>query len=226
MRVPRSKLGFAAVLAVLAVGVFAALTTFMRSLEQRALGNPAIRDQLMADGRVRPLADVAQTVAKLQLVTAEVQTTVATNITHENWRGMASATVEAPARLLFGVDVSGVDVRSVGFSPATSAYYVRVPPPTRIATEVCGGQEMVSVQVGWARLRTVAGEYYLGLARRGLYDRAREMTLSPEDALTVRETTRSQVEKAVRSLVGGAASVTVVFDEGPDAATNRRAGAP
>jgi hypothetical protein len=224
MRIVQSRLGFVVVLAALAAGVFVALTAFMRSLEKRALGNTAIRDQLTAEGRARPLADVARTIAKLQLVTAEVETRVATNVTHENWRGMASANVEAPARLLFGVDVSGVAVRSVGFSPATSADLVRIPPPMRIATEVCSGDETVSVQVGWARLRSRAGEYYLGLARKGLYERARDMTLSPADAQTVRETTRRQVEQAVRAMVGGAASVTVVFDE--DAAMNRQAEAP
>jgi hypothetical protein len=57
-----------------------------------------------------------------------------------------------------------------------------------------------------------------------LYDRALEMTLSPEDARTVRETTRGQVEQAVRTLVGGAATVAVEFDE--DAAADRQAGAP
>lgn len=224
MRVIPDKTGFAALLAVLAAAVFLGLTAFMRSLERRALGQETIRDQMTLDGRARPLAEVARTIAKLQLVTAEVHTTVATNVSHENWRGLAAATVEAPARLLYGVDVSNVDTRSIGFSPATSAYLVRIPPPIRIATEVCGGDETFNVQVGWARLRSRAGEFYLGLARKDLYAKAQEMTLSADDARTVRETTRSQVEQAVRTLVGGAATVTVVFDE--DAAANRRAGAP
>jgi hypothetical protein len=224
MRRVSHRTGFAVVLAALAGLVFLGLTAFMRSLERRALGNPAIREQLTADGRARPLAEVARTIAKLHLVTAEVHTTVATTIAHENWRGVAAANVQAPARLLYGVDVSKVDVRSIGFSPATSTYLVRIPPPMRIATEVCGGDEVFDVHVGWARLRSRAGEYYLGLARRDLYDRALEMTLSPEDARTVRETTRGQVEQAVRTLVGGAAAVTVEFDE--DAGADRQAGAP
>jgi len=216
------SLGFPLMLAALAFGVFGSLWVYMGTLERRALNSPAIRDQLLADGHIRPLAEVARTVAKMELVTAEVQTTVSTHIAHENWRGIATASVEAPARLLYGVDLSTVNVQDVGFSPATSAYIMRIPPPRRIATEVCGGDETFNVQVGWARLRSIAGEYYLGLARKSLYDRAREMMLSPEDARIVRETTMKQVEAAVRRLVGGSAPVTVLFDDRASAVAEAR----
>lgn len=206
-------LAFPFILAVLAIGVFGALWVSMREAERRALDNPAIRDQILADGRVRPLADVARTVARLQLVTSEVQTTVKTQMSNDSWRGLATATVEAPARILYGVDLTGVESRNIGFSPATTSYLVRIPPPRRISTEVCGDDETIKVQVGWARLRSRAGEYYLGLARKALYTKAREMTLSPEDVQKVRETTLTQVEKAVRQLVGKGAEVQVVFDE-------------
>ena len=220
MRTPSLRtLSFPLVLAALACTVFAGLTAVMRSMERRALGNPAVREQLLADGRARPLAEVARTIARMQLVTAEVQTTVEANATHDHWRGIASATVEAPVRLLYGVDLSQVDSASIGFSPATSSYVVRIPPPRRIATEVCGGDEVFDVQVGWARLRSMAGEYYLGLARKSLYDRAREMALSPEDAAVVRRTTSEQVEQAVRKLTGKGASISVIIDDSLDSVT-------
>ncbi len=207
------NLPFPVLVTALAAVVFASLAVYMRSQERRALSSPMIRDQVLASGRVRPLADVAKVIAKMQLVTAEVQTTVKTQMSDENWRGLASATVEAPARLLYGVDVSDLDVRNIGFSPAASTYLIRIPPPRRVATEVCGDDESIKVQVGWARLRSFAGEYYLGLARKALYTKARELTLSPADAAKIRETTLAQVQDAVRHLVGDQASVNVIFDD-------------
>lgn len=214
-RLSGKSLVFPAVLAVLATGVYAALVGFMGRLERRAIDNPAVREQLI--GRyARPAAEVAQTIASLQLVTAEVNSRVVTSVTHENWRGPASATVEAPVRLLYGVDVSHLRTESVSFSPASRAYFVRIPPPQRIATEVLGGEETIDVQVGWARLRSRAGEYYLGLARKSLHDRAQELVLGPEDAANVRQITISQVQAAVQKLVGDSASVTVLIDERMD----------
>lgn len=208
----RNRLAFPVMLLLLAGAVFASLSWYMGVLERRALGTPAIRDQLV-HGRARPLAEVAQTVAKMELVTAEVQTCVSTRVEHDNWRGLAAATVEAPVRLLYGVDVSKVKSESIGYSPATKSYLIRIPPPQRIATEVRGGEEEIEVHVGWARLRSRAGEYYLGLARKGLYDAARELTLGPDDSRNVRETTVAQVQSAVKKLVGEEATVKVVIDD-------------
>lgn len=199
--------------ALLAAVVFASLWAYMQSLERRALSSPMIRDQILASGRVRPLADVAKVIARMQLVTAEVQTTVQTQMSDENWRGLASATVEAPARILYGIDVSDMNVRSISYGPAESTYLIRIPPPRRMATEVCGDDEKIKVQVGWARLRSIAGEYYLGLARKALYTKARELTLKPEDAARVREMTLTQVQAAVQHLVGRDAAVHVIFDD-------------
>ncbi len=207
------NLAFPALLALLAAAVFASLWAYMQSLERRALSSPMIRDQILASGRVRPLADVAKVIARMQLVTAEVQTTVQTQMSDENWRGLASATVEAPARILYGVDVSDINVRSVSYSPAESTYLIRIPPPRRMATEVCGDDEKIKVQVGWARLRSIAGEYYLGLARKALYTKARELTLKPDDAARIRETTLTQVKETVQHLVGPDAVVHVIFDD-------------
>lgn len=211
-RLSSKSLAFPLTLAMLAGVVFFGLTAFMRRLERRAIENPAIRDQLV-NGRVRPLADVARTVARLNLVTAEVETCVATRVSHDNWRGAAVATVEAPVVLHYGIDVSQVRSDHIEFSPAGNSYIIRIPPPRRMATEVLGGQETVDVQVGWARLRSRAGEYYLGLARKSLYESARELALSPEDARTVRETSIAQVGEAVRRFVGDDAWVKVVVDE-------------
>jgi hypothetical protein len=200
------------VLAALAGGVFAGLALYMRSLEASALRGSAINDQLTAAGRPRPLAEVASAVRELKLVTVEVNTRVESTAEDANWRGDVNARVEAPVRLLYGSDLSKLETGGLSFSPVTGAYLVRVPAPERIATEVCTEQDP-EVQVGWMRLRSRAGEYYLGLARRDLYQRACELALSPEDAAMVRRATREQVEALVQKIVGPRAPVTITFVE-------------
>jgi hypothetical protein len=184
----------------------------MRSLESAAVRGEGIRDQLTSAGRPRPLAEVASAVREMKLVTVEVNTSVESSAEDASWRGDVNARVCAPVRLLYGTDLSKLEIGSLALSPATGAYLVRIPVPERIATEVCTEQDP-EVQVGWMRLRSRAGEYYLGLARRDLYQRACELALSPEDAAMVRRTTREQVEAMVRKIVGAKTPVTVTFVE-------------
>ncbi len=200
-------------LALCAAAVFGLTAGYMRSLERRALECRAIRDQIDETGRLRPAAEVAAAVRAMKLVTVEIDTSATAEREHESWRGDVSATVKAPVRLLFGTDLSRLDARAVALSPLTRAYHVRVPPPERIATEVDTGEEEAEVRVGWARLRTRAGEYWLGQARRGLYDEARRLMLPPEQVIEVRRATLQQVEALMRRIVGPGAAVTVVFDD-------------
>lgn len=197
-----------------ALVLFGALAAYLHSLESAALKRSAINDQLTPAGQPRPLAQISQSLRAMKLVSVEVETTVTSTTGHESWRGDVAAQVRAPVRLLYGSDLSRMSVDSLAYSPVSRAYLVRIPPPERIATEVCGDAENVDVELGWMRLRSRAGEYYLGLARRDLYERAREMTLSPEDAANVRRTTREQVEALVRKIVGASSPVTVAFEDG------------
>src|SRR5205085_11302892 len=118
-------------------------------------------------------------------------------------------------RLLYGTDLSRLTADRLVYSTAPAGgWLVRIPPPQRIATEVCGDSESVDVQIGWLRLRSRAGEYYLGLARRDLYKRARELALTPNDARKVRETTKEQTAAMVQKIVGPRIPVTIAFEDG------------
>jgi hypothetical protein len=74
--------------------------------------------------------------------------------------------------------------------------------------------EDTEVRLGWARLRSRAGEYYLGLARKALHEEAQRMTLGPDDAAMVRRTTREQVADVVRRIAGPGSEVEVVYVPG------------
>ncbi len=201
--------------------VFGATWLYLRSVERRALECAPIRDQIDRNGRLRPPAEVARAVTAMKLVTVEIDTAATAERDHESWRGDVSASVTAPVRLLFGTDLSQMNADAVAASPLTRHYVVRIPPPERIATEVDTGQEDATVKVGWARLRTRAGEYWLGQARRALYEEARRLMLPPDQAAAVRQETREQVAAMVRGIVGPGGTVTVVFADEPPPAPPR-----
>jgi hypothetical protein len=109
-----------------------------------------------------------------------------------------------------------MDIDSIKWSELVGkkgAYVVRVPRPSRISTEVFGEREAPLVQTGWLRLRSMAGEYVLSEARKGVSDEARELVLLPEDAAKVEQVTKEQVAKLVKSIVGDESEVNVVFSK-------------
>lgn len=205
--------------AVLAGG----LALFLRAEQERVTAEAASVNVNLA---VRPIADVTRAVRSLKLVTVEIDTKVKVERGDTSWRGDVAASVEVPVRLSFGTDLSGLDVTRLAFSEVEDTYAVRVPRPRRIATEVFGEKEALLVRVGWLRLRSRAGEYYLGLARRDAGSAARELELLPEDAAKVERLTSEQVAGLIRKVVGDRARVVVTFDDAgldPAAATG---GAP
>lgn len=206
-------MGFFAALLGAAGVLFVSLSGYMRGLERRAIESPTIHEQLTAEGKARPLAHVAEAIREMKLVTVEVDSSVVSETNDQNWRGEVSAKVCAPVKLFYGADLSKMSVDSLAMSPADGGILVRIPRPERIATEVCGEAENIEVQMGWLRLRSRAGEYYLGLARKDLHERALDLKLSPEDARFVRKTTKEQTEALVKKIVGPGRPVAVVFED-------------
>lgn len=203
-----------AALAGLAAVVFVALALFMRGMERQVISRARVDEQLTAAGKARPLAEVARAIQQMKLVTVEVDSQVEALTAHESWRGDVAAKVNAPVKLLYGADLSRMTVGAITLSPVSGGLLIKIPRPERIATEVCGDSESIDVTLGWLRLRSRAGEYYIGLARHDLYQRARELTLSPADAAFVRKTTREQTEAMVKKIVGGRTPVAVVYEDG------------
>lgn len=212
------RAGRASLVALLALAVvlFGALAGYLRSLERRAGRAAVVNDRLAPGGVPRPLTEVAQLIRTQKLVTVEVNSAVTARAEDESWRGDVNAAVTAPVRLLYGVDLSELQVDALAFSPVSGAYILRVPRPERIATEIHGDREQFDLQLGWARFRTRAGEYYLGQARRSLYEQARSLALTHEQAEEVIRATEEQLVALVRRIVGERAAVTVIFrDEAP-----------
>ncbi len=206
---------FPLTLGALAASLFVVLAIFMRTLEQRGALGPglSVYESAGTSARLAAQARVGDAVRAMKLVTVQIKTAVTVESTTESWRGDVKASVVAPVTLSYGTDLSGLSRDSVSFSPLLNSCVVRVPGPQRISTEVYSDQEQSQVQVGWLRFRSRAGEYYLGLARRDLSERAREMVLAPSDAASVRAATRGQLTSLIHSIVGKGVSVRVLFDD-------------
>jgi hypothetical protein len=196
---------------VLACLIFGGLALFIRSQERGAIEASAVDDRMTPGGTIRPEAMVSRAVRASRLVTVVLETTVTAQSVSSSWRGDAVAQVRAPVRLMFGTDLSNLAEGAVRVDPFGGAMVVNVPRPSRMATEVLGDGERSEVSVGWLRLRSIAGEYQLGLARKGLYEAARTMTLRDADARLVEEATREQVTALVKAIAGERTAVEVRF---------------
>jgi hypothetical protein len=145
---------------------------------------------------------LAATLKDLRLVTVRIDHQVTATATTDSWRGDVQATVSAVATSLFGVDLSGLSEGDVWTNMLTGTLHVRVPAPERIATEIqtAAAEQSTKVEVGWGRLRDVAGEYYLGQARARLHEAARAQLLSNEQRSQVEALSREQLSRLVRAL--------------------------
>ncbi|MBS0265494.1 MAG: DUF4230 domain-containing protein [Planctomycetes bacterium] len=171
--------------------------------------------QFDEEGKLRPVAQVLETTRALKLVTVTVESVVTAKVRDERWRGTATASVQAPVKYVYGVDLSGLDHDSIRRGSILGIYEISIPHPTRIATEVDGSRPVEElVEVSGSRMRSVAGEFYLGLARKAVYEQARKSSLPQEDLERVERITREQVEDLVRRFVGPEAQVSVKYQNG------------
>jgi hypothetical protein len=165
--------------------------------------------------KLRPLAAVLETTRALKLVTVTVESQVTAKVRDERWRGTASASVQTPVKYVYGVDLSGLDHEAIRMGSILGIYEITIPRPARIATEVDGGRPVEEVvEVSGTRLRSVAGEFYLGLARKAIYEQARKSTLPRDEIERIEQMTREQVQDLVRRFVGPTAEVRVKYQDG------------
>ena len=158
--------------------LFGSLAYVLHSQQQEVVSTRRIEAQLDENGKLRPLAEVVETTRALKLVTVIVNSKVRTKVRDERWRGTASAEVEAPVRYVYGVDLAGLDPGAIRMGNILGMYEITIPHPTRIAAEVDGSHPVEEiVEVTGARFRSQAGEYYLGLARKAIYEQAKKNDL-------------------------------------------------
>ncbi|MCC6321282.1 MAG: hypothetical protein IT438_07590 [Phycisphaerales bacterium] len=213
---------FTLLITLLAAALFAAVRWMTLSGEHAARLDIAALSTVQPDQPARPVptADVARALRTLKIVTVDLHTVVESSRLDPSWRGDVSATVSAPARLLYGCDLSRIsetpsDGTGLRRNALTGEYTLTVPRPVRIATEVEGDRETHDVSVGWGRFRDLSGEFQLGLARAALHHQARLMRLTPAQQREIETITREQLTTLVRgfALAGDDLSVRVEFTD-------------
>jgi hypothetical protein len=148
----------------------------------------------------------------MKLVTVVIESRVQARMDDDRWYGDVSAVVEAPVRYVYAVDLAKLERSAIGY--VTDTYVVTVPPPAVIAVEVDGSNPIQEViETSGMRYRSMAGEKYLGLARKAIYDNARREVLPAERKTQVREQSREQVARLIRHIVGTDTSVRVRFED-------------
>lgn len=164
-----------------------------------------------------PTAEVLRAIRALKLITCEIDTQVRVDRGDENWRGVVRASVTTPVRMRYGVDLDRLDATTIAYSPISEArtglIVLRVPYPELLATEVFSEREKIDVAAEGLRLRSVGGEYYLGLARRDVPEAARSLVLRPADEVRVRDITVNQIKELVSKIIGEDVLVVVRFAE-------------
>jgi hypothetical protein len=199
---------------LLSVSTSALVVIAVRALRPRAPG-----PSLVTVSDVPPPVDVVAVLRAMQLVTVQIDAGVRSSSASESWRGDVLATVIAPARYFYAIDLSGLTGESLRRDPMTGVMSVSVPEPRRLAVEVYPDQRQDRVEVSGTRLRDVAGEYHLGLARMGLYAQARSAELLEGDRARLHAMSIEQVESLVRTLSGHRGPIRVRLVPSPEAPT-------
>jgi hypothetical protein len=161
-----------------------------------------------------PTAVVLRVTRELKLLTVSIDSTVTTTKIDESWRGNASATVKAPVRYHFGIDLSQIDDRSLSYNALTRIQTLTIPPPALLAIEVDGGHLISErIDVSGMRFKKLSGAEQLNLAQKSLYDAARKQSLPQMDLDQIRIATRTQIESSLAPIVGASATLRVKFSD-------------
>jgi hypothetical protein len=196
---------------VLAAALFGGLAYWTSSQQAEELELARAAAAINNGAPPRPVAEVASAVAAMKLVTVEIDTTVKIERGNESWRGNVLASIDVPVRLSYGVDLSTMTIDSLAWSPTQDAYVIGVAAPIRVATQIFSERAPPQVQLGWLRLRSVAGEYFLSQARKDAPVVAASLELLPQDALKVETTSKEQLKALVQKIVGKDVGVIIQF---------------
>src|SRR3954468_1057145 len=123
-------------IALLIVAIALAMPLVVFRLSKQSA--PAQEAQKAQQSPQPPTAQVLSATRELKLLTVSIESSVTTTKTDESWRGNASATIKAPVKYHFGVDLSQITDHDLFYNPLTQTQTLTIPPPTLIAIEVDG----------------------------------------------------------------------------------------
>lgn len=185
-----------------ALALFVAIAAWDWRLQNSALKAARVWTPTAAAPDGKAVADETLEVLRaMKLVTVELRTPVRVECRDECWRGVALATVEAPARLLFGVDLATLSRANLSVGEL-GAVLVTIPKPILIGVDLDMSDPAENVQVSGLRFRSGAGEYQLGQARRRIYEEAHRVAFNDDTRRMVAAESLTRVEELLRGTLG------------------------
>jgi hypothetical protein len=198
--------------AILAIAATVGVALLVGALEWNRR-NPSAPPTPATAPAARPgVLQVTNAVRSLKLVTWQFETTINAESMSDKWYGNAVASVRAPVRYQYGVNLE--NMRREDIFVDTAGYTFIVPAPERISVEVNLAELNQTLQVSGARWKG-QNQDQIDQARRRLADLAQTTQLSPADVTRLRDVSRKQVEQMLRNVIGAdpSARVTVRFAE-------------
>jgi hypothetical protein len=182
-----------------------------------SLAAPEPRPQRAAEyaaGPVRSTTQVLASIQQLKLLTVQVEAAVRTTAVDERWRGTATATIEAPARFHYGIDLAKLDRDAVEYDYLTQTYTLTIPEPQLIAVEVGLDRPLhEEIQTTGLRMDAMSGQKQMIRAQRSLHEHAQSFELPPNQRERMRQTTLEQTRQALSTFAGPTARVVVRYRE-------------
>lgn len=211
--------------ALIGLGVFVGVQWLLERGLRQAPTLPPLQSRPVEvpPGQTPPIIQVTRfldCIRQLKLFTVEIRGQATATITDECWRGVASATVTAPVRYQYGVDLDELADRSIAYSAASDTWIIKLPPPRRLATEIGPAGARESLEIRGLRWRSRAGEAVLRRAREAARLEAHTAALTESMRRQVYDQTRLQVAQAVSRLAADGRKVSVqLSSEPPSGAT-------
>ena len=139
------------------------------------------------------IATIVSESRELKFITWSFETEVDAQSISDRWYGDAVASVRAPVKYQYGIDLAALVEDAVFRDPSTGALTFVVPSPERLSVEIDLERLEQSLKTSGMRWKS-RNQAQLDETRAQLGTIARNLELSPRDQQRMREVSRQQIE--------------------------------
>jgi ribulose 1,5-bisphosphate synthetase/thiazole synthase len=147
----------------------------------------------------------------MKLVTIEMTLSVESSYEDPSWRGDARATIKAPVKYLYGVNLEELSKDDFQVGPVFETIVITIPEPRLLAVDPGTSAAEYLVEATGTRTIKLAGEHAKAAARIKFDREAREQTLSPERLEEIRVESKARVEQLAKLFLAPDSPTVVRF---------------
>lgn len=187
--------GIASIIAAMVVGLIV-----YRLQSRPTVNRPAAIATSAPATRPASIAIIASEARQARFITWSFDTTIDAQTVSDKWYGDAVANVRAPVRYQYGVDLATLDDGAILRDAGTGQLTFIVAPPRRMSVEVDVERLEQSLRTSGIRWKS-RNHAQLEETVRQLGAAANTLELSKRDEQRMRETSREQIERHLRSVL-------------------------